>query len=168
MICHNLSKFKLNGRQRLVVPSTSFEFISSKVSYVFSPKNFRNSLRDPRPHFLACSIPRIVTALRHLGILFAPKEPSTVRFYPRSVIGLWENYQQHLQQILSKFGPNLHQRISHLNLYAFFRRFALKDHCPGSSPTCLGLEEVPELILRRHLCRTVPCIGRESICHLSR
>lgn len=91
MVCHTLPKFKLNCIQSRGVVSTSFALISSKVSYVFSPKNFRNSLSDPRPHFLACSIPRIVTALRHLGILFAPKDPSTVRFYPRSVIGLWHN-----------------------------------------------------------------------------
>lgn len=166
MVCHTLPKFKLNGTQSSGLASTSFPLISSKVSYVFSPKNFRNSLRDPRPHFLACTIPRIVTALRHLGILFAPKEPSIVRIYSKSFLGPWNNYQRHPRQIRSEFEPSGHQKISHLHLDANFRRFAWKGHCPCPSPTYLGLEEVPVLIPRRHLCRTVPCIGCESICHL--
>lgn len=91
MVCYTLQKFKLNGTQNNGVASTSFELISSKVSYVFSPKNFRNSLRDPKPHFLACSIPRIVTALRHLGILFAPKDPSTCQTLLNKLHGLRES-----------------------------------------------------------------------------
>lgn len=91
MVCHTLPKFELNGIQSNGVVSTSFELISSKVSYVFSPKNFRNSFRDPRPHFLACSIPRIVTALRHLGILFAPKDPSTCQILLEKLHGAMES-----------------------------------------------------------------------------
>ena len=49
--------------------------ISSQDSCGFSWKNFRNSFKEPRFHALACCIPRIVMALRQVGILLGPKAP---------------------------------------------------------------------------------------------
>ena len=49
--------------------------MSSKVSWGFSLKNFRNSFNEPRFHALDCCIPRMVIAFRQVGILLGPKAP---------------------------------------------------------------------------------------------
>lgn len=49
--------------------------MSSKVSCGFNLKNFRNSFNEPRFHALDCCIPRMVIALRQVGMLFGPKAP---------------------------------------------------------------------------------------------
>lgn len=49
--------------------------MSSKVSWGFKPKNFRNSFNDPRFQARDCCMPRTVIALRQVGMLFGPNAP---------------------------------------------------------------------------------------------
>lgn len=55
------------------------EQISSKVSCGFNPKNFRNSFKEPRFQALDCCMPRIVMALRQVGMLLGPKAPANAQ-----------------------------------------------------------------------------------------